>query len=347
MKFIWSPGQPSPAPLMIRLLLLLALLLCSTRAEEPAPLYLHAMNSWSPDTFRLQVIHQEPLPASISRMLSALTDELHNTPPSANLQLEVVDLASVDPERASQIHGLNQVRFWPAAILHAPKSWGETTPLVFGASQQTIERVLHSPIRQRIVDELTSGVSAVWCLVESGDSTADQQALDVLQTSLEKLSSEPSPTSNSGKFLIERVRRDDPAEQGFLKVLMGPARRPITGPVFVPVFGRGRTTGPIPASVSGEERILTVCESITETPPTYSKEESSGYDLLFSSTWRVEAPPREDGGESDVDIPRESELSQDDPVRETASSAGRFAALVGGGALLLGVLGIISLKFRS
>jgi len=327
---------------MTRFITQLASACCVALSAIAAPLDPSDEDAIRAGDFRLQILHQEPLPETVDRVLSGLQEELDGDPPTANLKLEVLDLGTLSDEQKSAIDELQHVRFWPAALLHLPESWGTTQPLVFGASENTIQRLIHSPIRQRISDELIRGTPAVWCLVESGDQTADQQALDLLQATLLKIQGD-RPRSD---FLVERIRRNDPAEQSFLKILMGPARRPITGPVFVPVFGRGYTSGPIPASLSGQSRIIEACEAILADD---SKSETD-YDLLFSSMWQELPEPQVKQAPTQEEPPRESPTL--DPPQKAARepaprAAGHFAVLIGGGVLLLGALGIASLKFRS
>ena len=319
---------------------LLASPLCP--ADTP-PQARQAQETRGANTFHLQIIHQDPLDAELLDFLPKLSKEVTTRPPSANLTVEMVDLSSPAFQDLSTIPNIEQVRFWPAAMLHPPASWGATTPWIFGASKSTIERIMHSPVRQRIADELTRGAPAVWCLVESGDSTADAQALDLLKASMDTVNTARATTGESSEFLIERVRRDDPAETTFLKILMGPDRRPITGPLFVPVFGRGQTTGPLPASVTTHERLRTACDALTN-----STEGPEAYDLLFAANWdSPEGQLPESSPPPSKEAPTETDTPSPPQSASPSVSRGWIAALVGGGILLLGVLSIASLKFRS
>ncbi|MBK1827029.1 hypothetical protein [Haloferula rosea] len=324
-------------------LTVVGLLACPLWSEDTSPQTRPDRETRGASAFHLQIIHQEPLDGELMDFLPKLSKEITTRPPSANLTIEMVDLSSSDSQDPSAIPHIGQVRFWPAAMLHPPASWDGATPWVFGASKGTVERIMHSPVRQRISDELMRGAPAVWCLVESGDNTADAQALELLQASMDKVNAARTEAGESSEFLIERVRRDDPAETTFLKILMGPDRRPITGPLFVPVFGHGRTTGPLPASVTTHERLRTACDALVD-----STQETKAYDLLFATNWDAPEEKKPDSSSSlSEEAPSQTETPSPPQAAGPSVSRGWIAALVGGGILLLGVLSIASLKFRS
>lgn len=310
-------------------------------------LYHLAMEDWEPDTFRLQIIHQSPLPDGLARLLPKLSAELQEITPAANLNLEVIDLRNLSDSEKLGIPRLQQIRFWPAAILYPPESWLDAEPLVFGASETTIQRILHSPIRQRISDELITHTAVVWCLVESGDATADKMALKLLKDSI---ATAQDKSASALRFSIEQIRRDDPAEQTFLKILMGPNRRPLTGPVLVPIFGRGRTLGPIPASIASEARLVDTCREITTALPTNFHDTLPGYDLLFSANWQanLSRPVSTTSTQVEPEATRPPSAGTPADTQEPPSiSRGFITFLVGGGVLLLGIFAIFSLKFRT
>lgn len=301
----------------LRTLLLAALVLLALPLALPiasacqVPVFRYALERWEADTFRLQLVHRAPLPPAMQELLLSTQEELSRKPPIANLELEVLDVTRLSETQQLSVVGLDQVTEWPAFLLHPPQSWGNAPPLILPAKEQTLQQILHSPARQRCIDDLVAGESAVWFLIESGDPQADQDASDLLTRSLQRAQEEieipegvlrPEELDTAGgnvdlddvlrssiplriSFKIERIRRDDPAEQIFLQLLTGPSRLALDGPVIVPVFGRGRTPGPVLATSVTEERILQACAYLCGACSCQVKSGNPGYDLLFQAPW--------------------------------------------------------------
>lgn len=290
---------------------LLAAVLIQSASACQVPVFRYALERWEADPFRLQVIHREPLPPALEKVLLATDGELSATPPAANLTLEVLDVTRLNETQQLSVVGLEQVQRWPAFLLHPPTSWRGAAPRVLEASEQTLQHILHSPARQRCIDGLLAGESAVWFLIESGEARADQAAFELLQRSLGRAAKEikipegvfrPEDVESAGgdvnlddvlrssiplkiSFTIERLRRDDPAEQVFLQLLTGPSGPMPDGPVIVPVFGRGRSPGPVSAAAVTEERIVQACAYLCGACSCQVKSGNPGYDLLFRVPW--------------------------------------------------------------
>lgn len=294
-----------PLPLILALTLLQSAFACQV------PVFRYALERWNADPFRLQVVYRGELSPSLTKMLLATQGELATKPSPLNLTLETLDVGKLNETQQLSVVGLDQVESWPAFLLHPPESWQNAPPILLDASEQTLQQILHSPARQKCIDDLLAGESAVWFLIESGDAAADDAALALLEASLERAEREIEIPEGvlraedlenfSGEvdmddilrssiplkisFKIERLRRDDPAEQVFLKILTGPAQLKADGPVIVPVFGRGRSPGPVAASAVTEERILQACAYLCGACSCQVKSGNPGYDLLFRANW--------------------------------------------------------------
>jgi len=276
------------------------------------PVFRYALERWEADSFRLQVVHRKPLPAPLEKRLLRIQSELDAAPPPANLELEVLDLDKINETQQMAVPGLDLVRHDPAFLLQPPKSWGpDARPIALKADESTLAQILDSPARSRCVEDLLAGQSAVWFLVESGDAGADKAAEESLRRALDRAQEEieipegvhcatdteslPEDVNLDDvlrssiplqiSFKIERLRRDDPAEQVFLKLLAGPAGALPDGPVIVPVFGRGRSLGPAPASGMPEERIVQACAYLCGACSCQVKSGNPGYDILFRAPW--------------------------------------------------------------
>lgn len=295
---------------MTRIIILAGILLHSATACQ-VPVFRYALERWQADPFRLQVIHKRPLTPAFEKALLTTSRELASNPPPVNLDLETLDVAKLSESQQLSVVGLELAEQFPAILLHPPASWGNATPLLLDGNESTLQNILHSPVRQRCIDDLLAGESAVWLLIESGDAGADQAAFNQLEAALKRAASEiqipegvlrPDEIDKAGNevnlddvlrsaiplkisFKIERLSRSDPAEQVFIQLLTGPSGKPPDGPVIVPVFGRGRTPGPVPASAVTEERIVRACAYLCGACSCQVKSGNPGYDLLFRASW--------------------------------------------------------------
>jgi hypothetical protein len=299
------PIRPTAA-----ILLAAALLQCADACQ--VPVFRYALERWEADPFRLQVVHRNPLPPPLEKRLVEIQKELDATPPPANLELEVLDLARLSEAQQMAVPGIGSLRHDPAFLLLPPKSWGaDARPIALKADAATLDRILDSPARHRCVGDLLAGESAVWFLIESGDAEADKKVEGSLRRALDRAQSEieipegvhcatdteelprdvnlddvlRSSIPLKISFKVERLRRDDPVEQVFLKLLAGPSGALPEGPVIVPVFGRGRSLGPGPAAGMPEERIIQACAYLCGACSCQVKSGNPGYDLLFLAPW--------------------------------------------------------------
>ena len=280
--------------------LLLFLLLSIQTFACQVPVFRYALERWQADPFRLQLISNGPPP------------ELTQIPTHLNLEFESLDLTQLTSAQQFAIVGLDQITEYPAFLLHPPESWQNPAPLVFPASESSLQKILDSPARQRIKADLLAGQSTVWVLIEGRDQSANDATFQQLEQTLKEAQSQIKipegiiQANQVGKvgadislddvlrstiplkisFKIERIKRDDSAEQAFLRILTANRLAPPEEPLVVPIFGRGRTPGPLLGSSITPEAILTACEYLCGACSCQVKSGNPGYDLLFQAHWQ-------------------------------------------------------------
>ncbi|MEN8773819.1 MAG: hypothetical protein ABF382_09740 [Akkermansiaceae bacterium] len=281
--------------------LLIFLLVTASSLACQVPVFRYALERWQSDSFRLQLIHQGDAPADLSI-----------EPKHLNLEFESLDMDKLTPGERFAVVGLEKLTEYPAFLLHPPESWENPEPLVFPGTKSTLESIIDSPLRQRIKNDLLEGQSTVWVLVEGTDKTANEATFDLLNTTLQKTAKtikipegviEANQVGKVGEdinlddvlrssiplqisFKIERINRTDPAEQAFLRILTANRYSPPEEPLVVPVFGRGRTPGPLLGSSITAGTITTACEYLCGACSCQVKSGNPGYDLLFQANWQ-------------------------------------------------------------
>ena len=87
-----------------------------------------------------------------------------------------------------------------------------------------------------------------------------------------------------------RIDRNDPNEKIFSRLLTSfiPELNDsnLDYPLIYPVFGRGRTLNPIPASIINEEIMMKACSYICGACSCEVKRENPGIDLIMTAAWQ-------------------------------------------------------------
>jgi len=243
------------------------------------PVYRYALDRWPADPYELDVSATNAKDPGVARFLRNFTD---NTP------LNLAPVRSKEP-------GPSHLAFPHASPENAP-AW--TGPL----DTTVLPLLTDSPARAEITRRILSGESGVWLLVKSGQHDADDRTAVALTKRLRYLEQaaqippiDPDdPTNELGpgpalmvKFSVLQVRRNDPAEQAFLRMLAGPKheKAPSDGPWLALVFGRGRVLGAWPAEGFGDEQIDEASLFLLGACSCQVKRMNPGWDLLLNVNW--------------------------------------------------------------
>lgn len=256
------------------------------------PVFRFALERWASAPYVALVFHKGPLSEADSKIL----DEARRS--SANLAIEKVEVGGrMDPSvkkvwEAQQANPLPWVALLPPGSDDAPTWTGRLEAATFRA-------LVDSPARQEVVRRIMSGESAVWLLIDSGEKPKDDAAAAMLAAELPRLEKsiqlptlgEDDPPLRSKvplklKFSTLRLSRTDPAERGFVEILLRGYRGP-TGPVVVPVIGRGRAVWALAGDALKADAVADLAEFVTGSCSCEVKELNPGFDLLVSADWEA------------------------------------------------------------
>ena len=189
----------------------------------------------------------------------------------------------------------------PALVVHYPAHLRIAEPVWSGPlDRDTVARLTDSPIRNALVRRLADGQTAVWLLLESGQSEQDDAAAMLLQEQLKKLEHElklPELTDSSEDkllsaaplhvaFSVLRVPRGA-AEQPLIQMLLHsePDLAERTDPMVFPVFGRGRALLPLIGAGVTAENIHDSAAFLVGACSCEVKNQNPGFDLLLAADW--------------------------------------------------------------
>jgi len=257
----------------------------------PIPVYQYALEHWDTDPYVVTVSHDGTLPddaqAALERLRQAADDA------SANLELR--ERAAADGPAVPQL----EVRYPAIARIRAPVWEGPLTA-------DTVAALLHSPVRTRLTDALIARTSAVWLLLESGNRSADRDAERLLREQLAQLETaimvpesadwggETVTIDHNVNFKLMTLRRDDPAEQMLVRMLLA-SEADLDDyrdqPIVFPIYGRGLMLYALIGRGINGWTLKTAAEFLTGPCSCQIKAANPGTDLLTDADWTGSITP--------------------------------------------------------
>lgn len=311
-----------------------------TASACSVPVFRYALERWPADDYLAVVFHEGALTPEQSACVGDLDRGGLAGKIFANLSVRTVDLASVsDPQLLRLWRDREAGATLPAIVLLSPPGLRASTPVWSGPlNGDSVRLVLDSPVRREIARRLLNSDSAVWALIESGDSAFDATAAQVLETRLKHLEAtlelqELNPDDISGvvaasqevlkiAFSSIRLSRKDPAEAVLVGMLLNIEEDLESSgePVVIPIFGQGRALyallgrGINPKMIDEAGRFLTgACSCIV-------KEENPGSDLLMAFDWAGLVEPFIN---NDRELPPLSGIAEFASGKATGAGSGR------------------------
>lgn len=262
------------------------------------PVFRYALERWSPDPYRVEVLHRGPLSAEARAAADLLagyaSDE--GMPVQANIAYRLVDVG----EEAAKTDHISAELSYPLLVVYFPESVPARRPVwVVPFTPDAVKRLVDSPVRSRIVKQIVDGDAAVWILLESGNRQKDDTVastlrarLDALQTdlSLPDEGLEPQPDSASPakpSFSMLRVSQTDPAEEFLVRNLLRsePDLASSDEPLVFPVYGRGRALYALVGKGINADIIREASTFLCGACSCQVKAQNPGTDLLIAADW--------------------------------------------------------------
>ncbi len=286
----------------------LSVLITSVAIACQVPVFRYALERWPADQYELIVLHDKPLSAGDNdriKQLRASSETTGNgfanftvTTSKIGAEQDIV-LKQLWEQRTSKDEPL-LVSLYPRNAQEVPDRIASVAPL----RKSSTEHIATSPVRQRIVDHIADGDSAVWIFVPSGNKAEDAKALATLKQEVARNEKElelpPQEEIEADEFFSEETKielrlsfsivtldRDDPKEQFLLDLLLEsePDLRQLDQPMAFPVLGRGRILYALVGPGISRETIAIASTFIVGPCSCQVKEQNPGFDLLLSADW--------------------------------------------------------------
>ena len=270
------------------------------------PVFRYALERWTADPYRLMIFHKGQISIEHTNLLQGLEHLSFQGDSTLNLLVQYTDLNKTG-ENPLQDHDKNLT--YPLMMLFYPEKTGIPYPLWLGElTYSNIELLKDSPARKEIADLLISGETAVFLLLESGNSELDQNYYNRLKQEIEILSTQLKiPTTGIDiegnpievkdfqnvelNFSIKKVSRKNPAEQIFINMLLSTESdlSDYQVPLVFPIFGQGRSLYALVGSGINKNTIEKACRSLVDWCSCEIKALHQGIDLLFLAQWSKRA----------------------------------------------------------
>lgn len=264
---------------------------CST------PVFRYALEMWAAYAYSVEVVHYGNLTNSQQQALDYLKNASSSEVP-VNIKVNETVINHSDD---------NEKEILPMVKLSFPEAL--KIPGVVWQGALTIEnakKIIDSPSRRQVVENIRKGDAAVWLFLESGNTEKDSRQLQVLKEELQQLSEnlKLSETAtdvagnlldikviNTGvSFSFVRLNRNDPAEEIFIQMLLATEadlKLFKNAPLAFPVFGQGRTLYALVGNGIKSKNIETACSSIIGWCSCTIKDDNPGTDLLLKADWNI------------------------------------------------------------
>ncbi|MDG2382451.1 MAG: hypothetical protein P8N76_12345 [Pirellulaceae bacterium] len=282
------------------------------------PVFRYALENWQPDPYSVFILHQGDLTSEQAALASALRSKSVENQAICNANVFVVDTRELAPDAKSAmelpIGTVDYLRRWlehssnasPTIVTLFPNHPPQSLPAWHGDfNEANLRALLDSPLRREIAQRILDGQSAVWVLVESGNTAADEAAfrqLEKLLIDAPKLVSLPDQElietdeeynpDNEIELKVEfsalRVSRDASDEAAIVSMLLGSEEdlREFNEPIAIPVYGRGRTYYALVGKGINADTVNDNCQFMCGACSCQIKQDNPGIDLLMAMDWK-------------------------------------------------------------
>lgn len=262
---------------------------CST------PVFRYALEMWGAYAYVVEVYHDGNLDESQQQALTYLKNAYASEGPVNIKVLEVTDNFPKDVNKEE--FPLMRLTFPTEHNIHEIVWQGKLTEV-------HAKNIINSPSRKQVLNNISRGDAAVWLFLESGNAEKDAKQLKILKDELQRLSKtlklSETATDVAGNLLdikiintgvdfsLVQIDRNDPAEEIFIKILMGTEadlKLFQNIPIAFPIFGQGRALYALVGNGIKPKNIETACSTIIGWCSCTIKDDNPGTDLLLKADW--------------------------------------------------------------
>jgi hypothetical protein len=377
----------SHAGTILAVSLVLMCIAAPTRACS-VPTFRYWLERLDADLYTVLLLHRGEPTDELTRVARRIRQAATAEPNYANVDVLMVDLDAEGNEAVKKWYAEQGEPELPhMAVIYPPVrvGWGGRPaleallqmPTVWSGSPDllTVDRLLDSPLRRRIVRSILSGDTAVYLLIPGSDAERNEEIRELMAEQLpllakrlvlpEIMPQDMQYLSSTGPelriaFLKLEVRRDDTDEAMFLRMIRGMDAEAFDGdkPMLVPIFARGRMIPPIVGDEITKGLIEDLSFFLTGECSCEVKGQLPGVDALMTAGWAHYMASGETTRMLDEHLPAPAapaaelvvatdRAESDTSPAEVAASLTRNVLLAAGGLVALVGLGVLVTVLRN
>ncbi len=292
-------------------------LAAGTAAACSIPVFRYALTRWRATPYVALVVHKEPLSEENTEAVKYLKKKASDRDTRPNLRVQKVNLNKekdvpddLKPEQTPRI-----------MLMHPRLPPDHRIMWKAQIKKQAVDRMVDSPVRQKLAKRLLDQHAAVWVLLKSGNEERDQRARKLLKEQLDRMeerimlpmgyegpgSGSDSEDSGGVDFSMMELDREAAEEEALVSMLLhmepGLTKDKYSEePMAFPIFGRGRVLYALVGEGINEQNIARVSSFLVGGCQCQVKSAAPGTDLLLAADWssvkysgRRGAPPSVQG----------------------------------------------------
>jgi hypothetical protein len=267
------------------------------------PVFRYALERWKSEPYELFLFHRGSLTPENQAIADALRQYLEGAASTTNATLAFVDLTKEANEALVREFESQFRPELPWLMVRYPARAKIKQPAWTGRLRDAaLATLLDSPVRCELTKRLSSGESAVWLFVESGDKDQDDAAHALLERELARLEKSLKLREQAGDagdelgksgpplrvaFSTLRVSRSNLEERVLLALLLH-CEADLAGtrePMVFPVFGRGLTLLPLIGKGIHPDVIERTAGALVSYCEDTFRQQQPFVDLLVTADW--------------------------------------------------------------
>ena len=273
------------------------------------PVFRYAMEHWYAAPYELVLLTNGPLSANDAAVVKFVEAALTAGPAHPNLKVRTVDLLNPSGVAEEHIWARAGRPELPYLVLLYPREQRLGHVAWSGAlTMANARRLSDSPARREIAQRIVDGHSAVWVMIECGDTEKDAEAASLLRRVLaheEERLKRPSITGVTlnqqneiggarvpnleVKFSVISLSRSDRDENVLIEMLLHTESDLVQYslvPIAFPIYGRGRVLYALVGKGINEQNVREACRFLTGPCACVTKDAKPGTDLMMSVDWQ-------------------------------------------------------------
>jgi len=290
-------------------------LACSSAFACSVPVFRYALEYWQPDPYQIILSYN----STGTNNLPDVLDEINKYKNNRSFTLRKIK----DPKSTGKI-----ILKYPASTRIQDNVYENYL------TKENFNKILQSPLRQKLINKITSGDSLIFLLLEGSDKKQNNHIANIIlknipifekeiklpyeYTNIPKEDLKSYYTNIVFKLSMIKLSRTNAEENVFINILTKSLPEKIykkSDPIVFPIFARGRMLAALREKEVNYRILKNICEYVAGECSCEIKSQNPGFDIFIPLGWNLE---KNKALISNVILPPLSGFSEFLPSKKTA-----------------------------